>query len=65
MGEAKRKLRDHAAILAGNPGCIYCDGENIATAIEHMPPISVFEGRQRGQFVVREGTVVGKKQAGA
>ena len=47
MGEAKRKLRDHAAILAANPGCIYCAGENIATTIEHMPPISVFEGRQR------------------
>jgi hypothetical protein len=44
MGEAKRKL---AAMLADRPGCIYCAGENVATTIEHMPPISVFEGRQR------------------
>jgi hypothetical protein len=47
MGEAKRKLRAHAAILADAPGCIYCAGENVATTIEHMPPKSVFEGRQR------------------
>jgi hypothetical protein len=47
MGEAKRKLRTHAAILADRPGCIYCAGKNVATTIEHMPPISVFEGRQR------------------
>jgi hypothetical protein len=51
MGEAKRRLglrlRTHAALLADAPGCIYCAGENVATTIEHMPPISVFEGRQR------------------
>jgi hypothetical protein len=47
MGEAKQKLRAHAAILADAPGCIYCAGENVATTIEHMPPISMFEGRQR------------------
>jgi hypothetical protein len=47
MGEAKRNLRAHAAILADAPGCIYCAGENVATTIEHMPPISLFEGRQR------------------
>jgi hypothetical protein len=47
MGEAKRNLRAHAAILADAAGCIYCAGENVATTIEHMPPISLFEGRQR------------------
>lgn len=47
MGEAKRKLRDHASILACKPGCIYCAGATVATTIEHMPPISIFEGRQR------------------
>jgi hypothetical protein len=47
MGEAKRKLRAHAAILADEPGCIYCAGENVATTIEHMPPVVAFEGRQR------------------
>ena len=46
MGEAKQKLRAHAAMLV-NAGCIYCVGENAATTIEHMPPISIFEGRQR------------------
>ena len=34
-------------MLADNPGCIYCAGENIATTIEHMPPIMMFENRQR------------------
>jgi hypothetical protein len=47
MGEAKRKLRAHAAILADRPRCIYCAGDNVATTIEHMPPITIFEGRQR------------------
>jgi hypothetical protein len=47
MGDAKRKLRAHAAILADAPGCIYCAGENVATTIEHMPPRSMFEGKQR------------------
>jgi hypothetical protein len=47
MGEAKLKRQAHAAILAEHSGCIYCAGTNAATTIEHMPPISVFEGRQR------------------
>jgi hypothetical protein len=47
MGEAKLKRQAHAAILAGHSGCIYCAGTNVATTIEHMPPISAFEGRQR------------------
>ena len=47
MGQAKLKRQAHAAILANHSGCIYCAGTNAATTIEHMPPISVFEGRQR------------------
>jgi hypothetical protein len=47
MGQAKAKRRSHAALLASGPGCIYCAGAAIATTIEHMPPISLFEGRQR------------------
>jgi hypothetical protein len=47
MGQAKLKRRAHAEILAGNPGCIYCAGASVAVTIEHMPPISMFEGRQR------------------
>lgn len=47
MGESNRRRRAHAAILAREPGCIYCAGKNVATTIEHMPPISIFEGKQR------------------
>jgi hypothetical protein len=47
MGEANLKQKSHAGILALRPGCIYCAGANVATTIEHMPPIQVFEGRQR------------------
>jgi hypothetical protein len=47
MGEAKRKQQTHAAMLEASPGCIYCAGANRATTIEHMPPIQLFEGRQR------------------
>lgn len=47
MGQSKVKRQTHAALLARGPGCIYCAGETVATTIEHMPPISIFEGRQR------------------
>jgi hypothetical protein len=47
MGQAKRKRQTQAAILAGAPGCIYCAGINVATSIEHMPPVIAFEGKQR------------------
>jgi hypothetical protein len=47
VGQAKLKRKAHAAILAHHPGCIYCAGTNAATTIEHMPPIAVFEGKQR------------------
>jgi len=47
MGQAKQNRATHAQLLTGNPGCIYCAGAAVATTIEHMPPISMFEGRQR------------------
>jgi hypothetical protein len=47
VGQAKLKRQAHAAILAHHSGCIYCAGTNAATTIEHMPPIAVFEGKQR------------------
>jgi hypothetical protein len=47
MGEAKVKRKSQAKLLASGPGCIYCAGAAVATTIEHMPPISLFEGRQR------------------
>ena len=47
MGQASRKRETHAALLAKGLGCIYCAGTAVATTIEHMPPISIFDGRQR------------------
>jgi hypothetical protein len=47
MGEAKSKRRVHAAILKEHPWCIYCGGVHPANTIEHMPPIAMFDGRQR------------------
>jgi len=47
MGQAKIKRRSFAEMLANGPGCIYCAGAAVADTIEHMPPISMFEGRQR------------------
>jgi hypothetical protein len=47
MGQATEKRKSQAKLLASGPGCIYCAGAATATTIEHMPPISLFEGRQR------------------
>jgi hypothetical protein len=47
MGEAKVRRRAHARLLAKNPGCIYCSGANRGTTVEHMPPIMMFDQRQR------------------
>ena len=47
VGDAKIKRRAHAAKLAAYSWCIYCGGSNPATTIEHMPPIMMFDGRQR------------------
>ena len=29
------------------PWCIYCGGHTRATTIDHMPPVVIFDGRQR------------------
>jgi hypothetical protein len=47
MGEANGRRRKHQSILANEPGCIYCAGSAKATTIEHMPPIGMFNLRQR------------------
>jgi hypothetical protein len=47
MGEAKAKRRTHARMLKEHPYCIYCAGANSATTVEHMPPIMMFDQRQR------------------
>jgi hypothetical protein len=47
MGQSKKRQETHASMLAGGPPCIYCAGANVATTIEHMPPVNAFAGRQR------------------
>lgn len=45
MGEAKRKNRLRAQLLAANPTCIYCTSPS--ETVEHMPPVIMFTRRQR------------------
>jgi hypothetical protein len=47
VGEARASRRAHATLLAKHPSCIYCAGANPATTVEHMPPIMMFDQRQR------------------
>jgi hypothetical protein len=47
LGEAKVKRRAHAAVLEKYPWCIYCGGVHRADTIEHMPPVAMFDARQR------------------
>ncbi len=45
MGEAKRRSRNRAQILAQSPRCVYC--MNSSQTIEHMPPRAMFKDRHR------------------
>ena len=45
MGEAKRKVRSQADLIASEPPCIYC--KNRPETVEHMPPITMFRKRAR------------------
>lgn len=47
MGEAKARRKAHSEMMGRHPGCIYCADENAATTVEHMPPIAMFDQRQR------------------
>ena len=50
MGEAQKRSRAKADILASESRCIYCASPNSADArltLEHMPPISMFRSRER------------------
>src|SRR4051812_11544975 len=49
MGEAKRKLKLREKILQQQPNCIYCGGQTPASTIDHMPPITIFDRRDRPQ----------------
>lgn len=44
MGQAKRRLE---RMRREQPWCIYCGGEAIGTSVDHMPPITMFDRRQR------------------
>lgn len=46
-GRGKTQEIDASADAKRAPACIYCAGRNLATTIAHMPPIQMFEGRQR------------------
>jgi hypothetical protein len=45
MGQAEKKSRNRASILAGEARCIYCEAP--PTQLEHMPPKSMFRGSSR------------------
>lgn len=47
MGEKKRKLRLRERVLEQSQYCIYCGGTELATTIDHVPPITIFDLRQR------------------
>jgi hypothetical protein len=47
MGEGKRRHTLTQRLLAAQPFCIYCGGETKATTADHLPPIRMFERRQR------------------
>jgi hypothetical protein len=50
MGEGKRRAAwnpRHRDIRSGAFRCIYCSGKEVATEVEHMPPIAMFRNRWR------------------
>lgn len=69
MGEAKRKSRSRAKILAEEKRCIYCSAPNDGSTqftLEHMPPIGVFVQRSRPsgmEFATCEACNGGTKSA--
>lgn len=47
MGQAKRKQQLREIVLGACPSCIYCSGDTPAVTLDHMPPRTMFEFRQR------------------
>lgn len=47
MGEAKRRQKRLQKMQADQPWCIYCGGGALGTSVDHMPPITVCDLRQR------------------
>jgi hypothetical protein len=42
MSESRRKLNKRQQFLAANPYCYFCDGQNLATTVDHVPPRACF-----------------------
>src|SRR3954467_2212243 len=66
MGESKQKRRAHATLLDSCPWCIYCGGDQSSTTVDHVPPIIMFDQRQRPkglEFGSCEPCNVGTKHA--
>ena len=58
VAQAKARQRAHAKLLAAHSRCIYCAGAKPVTTVEHLPPIMMFNQRQRPkelEFPTREG----------
>lgn len=47
MGEARQRQTLTKRLLEQHPNCIYCGGINPGDDVDHAPPISMFDGRQR------------------
>lgn len=47
MGEAKRRKSITEKMLLKQPRCIFCGGSTPADTRDHVPPIAIFDGRQR------------------
>jgi hypothetical protein len=47
MGEASHRRKNATRLLSEHPRCIYCGGVNVASTIDHMPPIVIFDQRHR------------------
>lgn len=47
MGEAKRRKSTNTRVLERNPFCVYCGGSVSAVDVDHVPPLSIFDGRHR------------------
>lgn len=47
MGEAKQRRKLREKLLTDCPACIFCAGKRASNTIEHLPPIAMFDARQR------------------
>lgn len=50
MGQANRKKITQKRMVEAAPRCVYCS--RVPTTVEHMPPLMLFDGRQRPSGLV-------------